>query len=218
MERRFIDAEIWQALRKLNSNLKQLYFYAWSKADPIGVYLIDWDYLKIDLGLKYSIEDFLKLPSVKKMSEQKVIFEDFIMVNYGCLKVGYNPHKPAFRALELNRLIINSSLNQASFKLEEEGEYKEEGKEEGGVGEIEKPTTKIFIHPTIEEINKYCMERKNSVNPEKWLNHYQSNGWMVGKNKMKDWQAAIRTWEKSDFVNNSTKQENSDSRPQQKFV
>jgi hypothetical protein len=55
---------------------------------------------------------------------------------------------------------------------------------------------KVFIRPSIEEIEAYCLERGNAVLPEKWLSHYESNGWMVGKNKMKDWKAAVRTWEK----------------------
>lgn len=54
---------------------------------------------------------------------------------------------------------------------------------------------KIFIPPTLEEVTAYCQERGKGVNPQKWLDHYTSNGWMVGKNKMKDWKAAVRTWE-----------------------
>ncbi len=54
---------------------------------------------------------------------------------------------------------------------------------------------KIFIIPNIEDIAAYCRERKNTIDHDKFLNYYQSNGWMVGKNKMKDWKAAIRTWE-----------------------
>lgn len=53
----------------------------------------------------------------------------------------------------------------------------------------------IFIKPSLEEVKQYCIERKNSINPEKWLAYYESNGWMVGKSKMKDWKAAVRTWE-----------------------
>jgi hypothetical protein len=56
-----------------------------------------------------------------------------------------------------------------------------------------------FKIPTIEEIKKYCVERKNSVDPQAFLDHYESNGWMVGKTKMKKWQAAIRTWENNNF-------------------
>ena len=49
--------------------------------------------------------------------------------------------------------------------------------------------------PTIEEVSAYCLERENGVNPAKWYAHYESNGWKVGKNPMKDWKAAVRTWE-----------------------
>ena len=54
---------------------------------------------------------------------------------------------------------------------------------------------KSFQPPTLEQVTEYCAERKNSVSPEKWMAHYESNGWLVGKNKMKNWKAAVRTWE-----------------------
>jgi predicted phage replisome organizer len=54
---------------------------------------------------------------------------------------------------------------------------------------------RVFVKPTIEDITEYCKERKNNVNPQIWIDHYISNGWMVGKNKMNDWKAAVRTWE-----------------------
>lgn len=67
-------------------------------------------------------------------------------------------------------------------------------------GKERKGKESIFIKPTLDEVAQYCRERGNSVNPAKWLNHYESNGWMVGRNKMKDWKAAVRTWEHSDIV------------------
>ncbi len=70
-----------------------------------------------------------------------------------------------------------------------------------------KTKTKVFAIPTIDEIKEYCKERKNNVDAEKFFNHYESNGWMVGKTKMKNWQAAIRNWEKNSFDNNNKKQE-----------
>ena len=62
-------------------------------------------------------------------------------------------------------------------------------------------TTKrvAFATPTIEQIRLYCTERGGLVNPIKWMAHYESNGWRVGKNPMKDWKAAIRTWEHNNF-------------------
>ena len=56
---------------------------------------------------------------------------------------------------------------------------------------------KRFTPPTIEEVKAYCDERKNTVDPETFINFYESKGWYVGKNKMKDWKAAVRTWEKN---------------------
>lgn len=52
-----------------------------------------------------------------------------------------------------------------------------------------------FTPPTLSEVQAYCQERGKGVDPERWFNYYTANGWMVGKNKMKDWKAAVRTWE-----------------------
>lgn len=56
-----------------------------------------------------------------------------------------------------------------------------------------------FSQPSIVDIQTYCEERGNSVDAERFINHYTSNGWKVGKNPMKDWKAAVRTWEKNDY-------------------
>ena len=55
---------------------------------------------------------------------------------------------------------------------------------------------KKFVKPTVEEVRNYCIERKNNVDPERFVNFYESKDWFVGKNKMKDWRAAVRTWER----------------------
>ena len=60
----------------------------------------------------------------------------------------------------------------------------------------EKNERSIFIEPTFNEILEYCSQRKNGVDVNKFLNFYSSKGWMVGKNKMIDWKACVRTWEK----------------------
>ena len=74
-----------------------------------------------------------------------------------------------------------------------------------GCAEIEKEKEKEidtpkgvcrFAPPTLEEVKEYCRERGNKVDPEKFIDFYTMKGWMVGKNKMKDWKAAVRTWEK----------------------
>lgn len=61
---------------------------------------------------------------------------------------------------------------------------------------------KKFVKPTIEEIQSYCLERNNGINAEAFYDFYESKDWFVGKNKMKDWKACVRTWEKRETKNN----------------
>ena len=63
---------------------------------------------------------------------------------------------------------------------------------------------KRFSPPTLDEVKAYCDERKNNVDAERFVNYYESNGWMVGKSKMKDWKAAVRTWEKNNYNKKAT--------------
>ncbi len=55
-----------------------------------------------------------------------------------------------------------------------------------------------FKKPTVEEIDAYCEERGNGLSGQAIHDHYESNGWMVGRTKMKDWKAAVRTWEQKE--------------------
>lgn len=55
---------------------------------------------------------------------------------------------------------------------------------------------KRFTPPTVEEVAAYCHERQNRVDAQRFVDFYEAKGWMVGRSKMKDWKAAVRTWEK----------------------
>lgn len=60
------------------------------------------------------------------------------------------------------------------------------------------PRAARFQPPTVDEVRAYCQERGNSVDPARFVDFYASKGWLVGKSKMKDWRAAVRSWERSD--------------------
>ena len=67
----------------------------------------------------------------------------------------------------------------------------------------EKPVKRvIFRKPTLQEVMEYCESRNNGVNAQRFIDYYESNGWMVGRNHMKDWRAAVRTWEQKDKQQN----------------
>lgn len=55
---------------------------------------------------------------------------------------------------------------------------------------------KNFAPPSVEEVAAYCKERQNGIDARRFVSYYEARGWMLGKNKMKDWRAAVRTWER----------------------
>lgn len=63
-----------------------------------------------------------------------------------------------------------------------------------------------FKKPSIEKIKEYCTERDNKIDPNQFFDYYESKGWLIGKAKMKDWKAAVRTWERyaKKYDNNKT--------------
>ena len=71
---------------------------------------------------------------------------------------------------------------------------KEKDKESDKEKEV-KGRAKRFTPPTLDDVRAYCIERGKGVDADKWYNHYTANGWKVGRNSMKDWKAAVRTWE-----------------------
>lgn len=66
----------------------------------------------------------------------------------------------------------------------------------------EKPKRKNFIKPTVEEIEAYCKEKNYNVNAQQFFYYYESNGWKIGRNTMKSWQAAVQNWKIRNKANN----------------
>lgn len=73
----------------------------------------------------------------------------------------------------------------------------EEKKEVNNKKEDTNVSKKKFTPPSLDDVRTYCLERSNNVDAQAFVDFYESKGWMVGKNRMKDWKAAVRTWERS---------------------
>lgn len=98
-----------------------------------------------------------------------------------------------------------STSNQPAINHKQELKNEKNEKKEPSTKE-EKKTVKRFAPPSLEDVTSYCQERNNQVDPASWIDHYTANGWKVGKNSMKDWKAAVRTWEKGIFANGGKSQ------------
>lgn len=85
--------------------------------------------------------------------------------------------------------------NQESRDMNHDSRDKER---EGGEAPPAPPKRTRFAPPTVDEVDKYCRERGNKVNAQHFVDFYAAKGWKVGSQPMKDWQAAVRTWEQRD--------------------
>ena len=106
--------------------------------------------------------------------------------------------------IETDRTNVQTNLRQISEKSppEIEIELEKDIEIEKEIDSSAKSTTtkrKRFEKPTLSQITQYCLERNNCVNAEQFYDYYESNGWKVGKNAMKDWKACVRTWERNGY-------------------
>lgn len=215
-DKRFIEID-WKRFRKLSASLLQAWIYGWTKCDAIGVFEFDPDYARVDLNRKVTENEYESLSEygIVKISAGKFLFVEYVRTNYVNLKAEYNPHKPAFRALDSHGLQLNdknnevlfSSLNKASLKLEEEKEYKEEvikeGKDENKKGQ---PKKVLFR-------DSEYFENKEKLKTAFWGTQYETANidyyhetilnWSDSKGEKRiDWLATARTFMGGDMKEN----------------
>ena len=114
----------------------------------------------------------------------------------------FRDRKKAEKPLEIGESVTNSNAgvtddvtndNESIEKeIEIEKELELDDKES-------KPKKTRFIPPTLEQVQEYCDERGNDVDAQKFIDYYSSKGWVVGKSKMVDWKACVRTWERNTY-------------------
>ena len=115
--------------------------------------------------------------------------------------------------LSTTNVVSNSCIsysNKDSSNDKDSLEDKERGNfEKSESSDSSKSKAKAFSPPSIFEIESYCRERNNGIDAEWFHDFYQSKNWMVGKSKMKDWKASVRTWERR--MKNEKKQQSGSS-------
>lgn len=84
-------------------------------------------------------------------------------------------------------------------------------------GETKRNGHSAFIRPTVEEVRSYCAERGNQVDAQQFVDFYESKGWKVGDQSMKDWKAAVRTWEKREQQTSLFGKTNGNGREQERI-
>ena len=127
---------------------------------------------------------------MKRILDSLVIQKVILRENYN--KSGYD-RTCWYAFIDENSFLHNSNIHIAELQ---DGSN-ESAKPIPYNNTVNKTSTNKFIKPTIEQIKIYCIEIGFNLDAEKFCDHYDSNGWLVGKNPMKDWKAAIRTWKRN---------------------
>lgn len=102
-------------------------------------------------------------------------------------------------------LEANEKQGNIRSKKETERENKNENEKKSYMGNERNCLPLCFIPPTVEEVADYCKERNNSIDPQHFVDYYCANGWVQGRGgkPIKDWKAAVRTWERSGIQSSS---------------
>ena len=151
-------------------------------ADLYGITTIHISRIINELKEKKYIDVELMYKTHTRQIEKRIIKLNDAPIKEMLIPINKNVNTPINKNVkENNTSINNTSMNNNIY-----------------MGEIKNFTdTKKFKVPTLEEVKNYCTERNNGIDAEQFIDFYSSKGWMVGKNKMKDWRASIRTWERS---------------------
>ena len=183
MAKRMTDTDKWKKrfIRELKPKHKLLWLYILDDCNHAGIWEIDLDVASIRVGEAVGYKDLDVFGSKIIMfdNNEKCFIPDFIDFQYGELNPNSNVHKSVI--LLLSRYNLEGYMKGTQTPPEP----------------IIDKTAKIFKKPTVEDVSLYCQSRNNLVDAEKFFDFYSSNGWRVGKNAMKDWKAAVRTWEKN---------------------
>ena len=129
------------------------------------------NYIQAD---RYRPTDYVEEKSMLGIKSNKAYTLDVSKMDTECIQNGY---------------IGKDSIGKVSI---DKNSIDKDSKGESVRGE----KAKRFYPPTIDEVKQYCEERKNNIDPMAFIDFYSSKGWMIGKNRMKDWKAAVRTWER----------------------
>ena len=220
MAKRYFDTDIWKKrwFRSLSPKYKSSWRYLISQCDHAGFFEPDIDIMSIFVGEKLDEKDLMETFSsrIEYLDNGKWFIPKFIQFQYKVshpdeLNLSNRVHKSVYERIEkysyLFRPIDEASkghtrVMQGASK-EMEG-AKDKDKDKDITNSSKKIKRKVFKIPNENEVVKYCKERSNSVNAKKFIAFYESKGWMVGKNKMKDWEAAVRSWEQAEQNNNSS--------------
>lgn len=226
--KRFTDTDKWKKpwYRKLSPRLKLLFGYILDNCDCAGVWDIDIEAATFGIGENCSDKDLLDLSKNVQIYQdgQKAWVSDFVSFQYGKLNPLCKPHLAVLSRLQnlplevlSNSQRVSLGLDKGSPRVHRTPQEKDKDKEK----EKEKdllPVNHRFQKPTLEELRLQAAKiGLPETEVQLYWNHYESNGWQVGKNPMRSWTHALANWkiawETNRYGNCTTRSSNCSENP-----
>lgn len=208
MSKRFTDTEKFNNpwYRKLPIKYKILWEYLLSECNHAGLLKIDIDLISFKIGETITIDDLKIFENrITFIKDDLIFIPKFIEFQYGALNTENRVHNSVLK--ELKKYNLQGAIKPLTSPIDGAKDKDKEKDISSSLvlsssldekTEIESGNhSKKFQKPKIEEIQAYCKVRQNNINADEFYDYYESKGWMIGKNKMKNWQAAIRRWERN---------------------
>ena len=217
MAKRYVDTDMWKKkwFRTLSTKMKNVWIYLITMCDHAGLYEVDIDLMGLFIGESITQEEIMDCLSqqIEVIDEDKWFLPKFVKFQYNVtdpteLNPNNRVHKSVIDILSSYHLVEGSTKTLPSplkKDIRVTRGAKDKDKDKDINNSSNKIKRKVFKKPNKDEVQKYCNERKNTIDPERFITHYESKGWMVGKVKMVDWKAAVRTWEKNNFNQETTR-------------
>ena len=189
MPKRFTDSNKWDKIwfRKLKPVHKCLWFYICDRCDHAGIWEVDLETASYFIGeplILKDIENAFEKQYLKLNGGIRWLLKDFLVFQYGQYDETNKMFKPIQSSLNKYGVSMGDIWGINPLKVQVQDKVKVKDKEgiiKGG-----------FTSPTHNEVLAYQQEINGRVAPERFLDFYESKGWMVGRNKMKNWKAAYR--------------------------
>ena len=206
--KRMFDLEIinQDSFLDLPMESKAIYFLLGMEADDEG-FVAPKKVLRLYGGTEDSLKILIAKNFIIPFSTGVIVITDWKRNNWlDSRRIKNTIYQEEKTQITYNPVLEKYEFNGCSAdakQLLSENRIEENRIEENSIVVIDqKTTTTKFKKPSLEEVKEYCQERNNNINAEQFIDYYDANGWKVGKNSMKDWKAAIRTWERNRSGNN----------------
>ena len=223
MAKRYVDTDMWKKkwFRTLSVKMKNVWIYLITMCDHAGLYEVDVDLMGLFIGEEITEDEIMERlgNQIQVINEDKWFLPKFVKFQYNVtdpteLNPNNRVHKSVIDILSSYNLVQGSSKTLTSpleksirvtrgAKDKDKDIDKDKDKDKFKDKDINTTKRKVFKMPTEDEVREYCKKRNNSIQAGSFMAHYISKGWMIGKNKMVDWKAAVRTWEKNNFNQNT---------------